>query len=135
MSSRVGIIGVGMTKFGEHWDRRYRDLIVDAGVEAIKDAGIEGNQIEGMYVGSMSPGLFAEQEHVSALVADYSGLGGIPSTRVEAACASGGVALREAYLAVRSGEMDIVVAGGVEKMTDIPTSSAAVALMGAGDQE
>lgn len=135
MSSRVGIIGVGMTKFGELWDRRYRDLIVDAGVDAIKDAGIEGNQIGGMYVGSMSPGLFAEQEHVSALVADYSGLAGIPACRVEAACASGGVALREAYLAVKSGEMDIVVAGGVEKMTDIPTGSAAVALMGAGDQE
>ena len=88
-----------------------------------------------MYVGSMSPGLFAEQEHVSALVADYSGLAGIPATRVEAACASGGVALREAYLAVKSGEMDVVAAGGVEKMTDVPTGSAAVALMGAGDQE
>ncbi len=135
MSSRVGIIGVGMTKFGELWDRGYRDLIVDAGAMAIKDAGIEGDQIEGIYVGSMSPGLFAEQEHVSALVADYSGLRGIPASRVEAACASGGVALREAYLAIKSGEMDIVVAGGVEKMTDIPTGSAAVALMGAGDQE
>jgi len=135
MRSKVGIIGVGMTKFGELWDIRYRDLIVEAGVEAIKDAGIDGDQIESMYVGSMSPGLFAEQEHVSALVTDYSGLTGIPACRVEAACASGGVALREACLAVKSGEVEIVVAGGVEKMTDVPTGSVTITLMGAGDQE
>lgn len=133
--SRVGIIGVGITEFGELWDRGYRNLITDAGTEAMKDAGIEGEDIQGLYVGSMSPGLFAGQEHVSALVADYSGLSGVPATRVEAACASGGLALREAYLAIKSGVMDVVVAGGIEKMTDVPTSSATVTLMGAGDQE
>ena len=131
----MAIIGIGMTRFGELWDKRYRDLITEAGADAIKDAGIEGEDIQGLYIGSMSPGLFAGQEHIGALVADYSGLSGIPATRIEAACASGGLALREAYLTIKSGAMDIVIAGGVEKMTDVTTSSAMIALMGAGDQE
>ena len=132
---RVGVIGVGMTGFGELWDYSYRDLITKAGVKAINDAGIDGEDIQELYIGSMTPGLFAGQEHVAALVADYAGLSGIPATRVEAACASGGLALRQAVLSIRSGRNDIVVVGGVEKMTDIPATSAMVALMGAGDEE
>lgn len=134
-NNRVGIVGVGMTKFGELWDYSYRDLITEAGTKAIRDANIEGEDIQELYVGSMSPGLFAGQEHIGALVADYSGLSGIPAVRVEAACASGGLALRQAYLSIKSGRNDIVVAGGVEKMTDIPAVSAMMALMGAGDEE
>ena len=125
MPKRVGIIGVGSTKFGELWDYSFRDLITEAGTKAITDAGIDGKDIEALYIGSMSPGLFA----------DYAGLSGIPATRVEAACASGGLALREAYIAIKSGLFDIVVAGGVEKMTDVSTESAMINLMGAGDQE
>lgn len=132
---RVAIVGVGMTKFGELWDSSYRDLITEAGVKAILDAGIEGDDIQEIYVGSMSPGLFAGQEHIGALVADYAGLAGVPATRVEAACASGGLALRQAFLSIKSGRNDIVVAGGVEKMTDIPTKSAMMTLMGAGDEQ
>lgn len=133
--NRVAIIGIGMTKFGELWDYSYRDLITEAGIKAITDAGIEGEDIQELYVGSMSPGLFAGQEHIGALVADYSGLSGIPATRVEAACASGGLALRQAFLSIKSGRNDIVVAGGVEKMTDVPTGAAMMALMGAGDEQ
>ena len=132
---KVGIIGVGMTKFGEHWDRSYRDLILEAGTKAITNAGIEGRDIKEIYVGSMSPGTLIGQEHIGALVADYVGLCGIGATRVEAACASGGIALRQAYLSIRSGRNDIVVAGGAEKMTDVPTPQAAVSLAGAGDEE
>lgn len=131
----VAVIGVGLTKFGEFWERSYRDLISEAGLKAIKDAQIEGDEIESMYVGSMTPGLFIQQEHIGALVADNAGLLGIPSTRVESACASGGMALRQAYLAIKSGAADIVVAGGVEKMTDASTEHATVALAGASDQE
>ncbi len=132
---RVAIIGVGLTKFGELWEKSYRDLITEAGLKAIKDAGIEGADVKELFVGSMSPGLFAGQEHIGALVADNAGLTGIPATRVEAACASGGIALRQAYTSVISGQSDIVVAGGVEKMTDVPTGIAMTALMGAGDEE
>ncbi len=133
--TNVAIIGVGLTHFGEFWERSYRDLITEAGVKAIKDAKIDGIEIEAMYVGSMTPGLFIQQEHIGALVADNAGLLGIPSTRVESACASGGLALRQAYLAIKSGVSDIVVAGGVEKMTDASTEHATVALAGAADQE
>ncbi|MFN3528000.1 MAG: beta-ketoacyl synthase N-terminal-like domain-containing protein, partial [Candidatus Altarchaeaceae archaeon] len=132
---RVGIIGTGMTKFGEHWNKSFRELIIEAGIKAIEDAGISGKDIQAIYGGSMASGFFVGQEHIAALIADHVGLCGIPSTRVEAACASGGLALRQAYLAVRSGRVDIAVAGGVEKMTDVPPNMATVALMGAGDEE
>lgn len=135
MKSRVGIIGVGLTPFGEFWEKGLRDLIVEAGVAAIADAGIEGARVDAGYVGSMSPGRFIGQEHVGALLADYVGLTGIPATRVEAACASGGIALREAYLSIKAGEFDVVVAAGVEKMTDVTVERAMVTLGGAGDQE
>jgi len=132
---RVAIIGVGMTKFGEHWERGYRDLVVEAGVKAIEDAGISGEKIDAGFVGTMASGRLIGQEHVGALIADYMGLNPIPVTRVEGACASGGIALRQAYTAVASGVADIVVAGGVEKMTDLDTSGVSDALGGAGDQE
>lgn len=135
IKKKVAVIGVGLTKFGELWDKSYRDLITEAGVKAMNDAGIDGKDVQELFVGSMSPGLFAGQEHIGALVADHAGLTGIPATRVEAACASGGLALRQAYTSIISGRNSIVVAGGVEKMTDVPTGTAMTALMGAGDEE
>ncbi|MEW6329234.1 MAG: thiolase domain-containing protein, partial [Candidatus Micrarchaeota archaeon] len=132
---RVAIVGVGMTKFGEEWERGLRDLITEAGVRAIEDAKIRGEEIDAIYGGTMAAGRLIGQEHITALIADYMGLNPIPATRVEAACASGGVALRCGYLAVASGMHDNVVVGGVEKMTDVPVNEAAVALGGAGDQE
>ncbi len=132
---KVAIIGVGMTKFGEHWERGYRDLVIEAGVRAIEDSGLQGNEISAGYVGSMASGSLIGQEHVGALIADQMGVNPIPVTRVEAACASGGVALRQGYLAVASGAHDIVVVGGVEKMNDLDTNSVSEILGGAGDQE
>ncbi|MGB9576957.1 MAG: thiolase domain-containing protein [Candidatus Micrarchaeia archaeon] len=131
----VSVIGAGMTKFGDHWERSFRDLIVEAGVKAVADARIEGSDIEAIYGGCMASGKLISQEHIGALIADQMGLNPIPSTRVEAACASGGVALRQAYLAVASGAFDVVAVGGVEKMTEVSTEEVALALGGAGDQE
>ncbi|MCD6542448.1 MAG: thiolase domain-containing protein [Thermoplasmata archaeon] len=133
----VAIIGVGITKFGELWDKSFRALITEAGTKAILDAGIEGKDIDALFVGSMSPGRFIGQEHVGALVADSSGLHvmNIPTTRVENACASGGLALRQAYISVASGIHDIVVVGGVEKMTDVIGGEATDILAMAADQE
>lgn len=132
---RVAIIGAGMTRFGEHWEKGYRELVVEAGIKAIEDAGTSGEKIDAGFVGTMASGRLIGQEHVGALIADYMGLNPIPITRVEGACASGGIALRQAYMAVASGLADIVVAGGVEKMTDLETSEVSDALGGAGDQE
>jgi acetyl-CoA C-acetyltransferase len=128
---------VSCTKFGERWDFSLRDMIAEAGVMAIEDAEINGEQIDALYVGNMSGGRFIEQEHIGALIADCAGLSRlhIPSTRVEAACASGGLALRQAVLAVASGYSDIVIAAGVEKMTDVSSGTAADALAAAADRE
>jgi acetyl-CoA C-acetyltransferase len=132
---KVAIVGVGMTKFGEHWDRGFRDLVTEAGVKALEDAGMSGTEISAGYVGTMAAGSLIGQEHTGALIADYMGLNPIPITRVEGACASGSLALRQGLMAVASGMHDVVVVGGVEKMTDLDTAEVSEILGGAGDQE
>ncbi|MEM4360931.1 MAG: thiolase domain-containing protein [Candidatus Anstonellaceae archaeon] len=132
---RVAIVGVGMTKFGEEWGRGFRDLILEAGIKALEDANLSGKEIDAIYCGTMAPGPLIGQEHAAALLADWMGLNPIPSIRVEAACASGGVALRQGYLAVASEMHDCVVVGGVEKMTDVPGPDVISTLGGAGDEE
>ena len=133
----VAVIGVGLTKFGEMWDKSFRQLIAEAGSKAILDAKIEGKDIDALYVGSMSSGRFVDQEHVGALVAEVSGFSHlhIPATRVEGACASGGLAVREGYLSIASGMNDIVVIGGIEKMMDVGGTAATEILATASDQE
>lgn len=131
----VAIIGVGSTKIGEHWDKGLAELAAEAGFEAAYDCGIRGKDLELIIFGNMSGGALVGQEHVAALVASYLGLQPTPAVRVEAACASGGVALRQGYLAVASGLYDLVAVGGVEKMTDVQTERVALALAGAMDFE
>ena len=87
----VAVIGVGITKWGEIWKQSLRDVYVETALLALKDAGVD--KVDSMYVGSMSPGLFVGQEHIGALLADYLGQKNIPATRVESACASGGIAV------------------------------------------
>jgi len=112
----VVVIGAGMTRFGESWDKSIKDIFVEAALGAIGDAGVD--HIDSLYVGAMSSGLFVGQEHLGAVMADYLGVTPVPATHVESACASGGAAFRQAYLEVASGASEIVLAGGVEKMTD-----------------
>ena len=133
----VSIIGAGCTRFGERWDDSLRDLVVETGIRALEDANVSGEEIDGLYVGNMSGGRFVEQEHIGALICDCAGLSRlhVPSTRVEAACASGGLALRQGVLAVASGYSDVVIAAGVEKMTDVTGGVAADALAAAADRE
>ncbi|HYA33740.1 MAG TPA: thiolase domain-containing protein [Candidatus Bathyarchaeia archaeon] len=133
----VAIVGVGCTKFGEMWQKSFRDLFIEAGLMALEDAGVSGAQVEALYGGNMSSGIFVEQEHVGALIADYSGLisNHVPSTRVEAACASGGLALRSGIIAVASDYHDVVISAGIEKMTDVGAEKAMDALAAAADRE
>jgi acetyl-CoA C-acetyltransferase len=137
MMRELAIVGIGCTKFGEMWDKSFRDLFIEAGLMALADARVSGAQIEALYGGNMSSGIFLEQEHVGALIADYSGLtaNNVPSTRVEAACASGGLALRSGVIAVASGYHDVVISAGIEKMTDIGAEKAMDALAAAADRE
>jgi len=118
---------------GELWDKSLRNLCVEAALSAIDDAGVD--HVDSLYVGCMSSGLFVGQEHVGALMADYLGTTPIPATRVESACASGGAAMRAGFLEVASGMSDLVLAGGVEKMTDVDGDEATYALATASDQE
>ena len=129
----VAVIGVGMGSWGELWAKSHRRIWTESALAAIEDAGVE--RVDALYVGCMSGGLFMGQEHLGALLADELGMGPIPATRVESACASGGLALRQAYLAVASGAHDIVLASGLEKMTDVDGNAATYALGTAADQE
>ncbi len=129
----VAVIGVGMTKWGELWEKSLRQIFVETALLALEDAGI--GRIDSMYIGSMSPGLFIGQEHIASLLADYLGKTPIPAARVESACASGGLALRQGFIEVASGMSDIVLVGGIEKMTDVDGSEATYALGTAADQE
>jgi acetyl-CoA C-acetyltransferase len=83
----VAIIGIGETKFGELWDKSFREIGIEAGLLAIQDAKIKGEDIDALYIGNMSAGRFIDQEHIAPLVADYVGLAGanLPATRVEGA--------------------------------------------------
>ena len=128
----VAIIGVGIGKFGEIWEKSMRDLFVEAALDAIGDAGVD--HIDSMYVGCMSGGLFVGQEHLGPLMADYLGQCPIPATRVESACASGGAALRAGLSDVAAGMNDIVLVGGVEKMTDVGGDEATYALATAAEK-
>lgn len=129
----VAVIGVGMTKWGELWEKSLRTIFVETALLALDDAGVD--RIESMYVGSMSSGIFVGQEHIASMLADYLGQAPVPSTRVETACASGGLALRLGFMEVASGMSDVVLVSGIEKMTDVNGYEATYALGTAADQE
>jgi acetyl-CoA C-acetyltransferase len=127
----VAIVAAGMTRFGEIWDSSLRELFADAANECMKNAGV--NRIDSLFIGNMSAGQFVGQEHLGPLLTDEIGLTGIPATRVESACASGGASLRAAFMEVASGASDLVMASGVEKMNDGGDTTAVLA--SAADQE
>src|SRR4030042_3440294 len=129
----VAIIGVGMTRWGELWEKSLRNIWVETALLAVDDAGV--NHIDSIYIGCMSGGLFVGQEHLSSMLTDYLAIGPVPATRVESACASGGLALRQGFIDVASGMSDIVLVTGVEKMTDVSGDEATYALATAADQE
>ena len=133
----VAVIGIGITKFGEIWDKSLRQLGLEAGFQAILDAGISGDNIDALYIGNMSSGSAIAQEHIAPLFADQVGLtrGHIPATGIEAASASGGLAFRQGYLAVAAGQHDIVVVGGAEKMSDTNPAETIETLSSGADRE
>ncbi len=131
----VAIIGIGETKIGELWDMSLRELGIEAGLSAIRDAGVKGEEIEKIYIGNMSAGRLINQEHIAPMIADYAGLDDVPSVRIESGGASGGMALTEGYMSVASGIHDIVVVGGAEKMTDVGDQEAKKILSATADWE
>jgi acetyl-CoA C-acetyltransferase len=113
---KVAIIGMGCSRFGERWDSGPDDLMVEAFGEAIADAGIDRDRIDGAWLG-----VFFDEQSVgkSALPLSMAlRLPNIPVTRVENLCATGTEALRGAAYAVAAGACDIALAMGVEKLKD-----------------
>ncbi len=129
----VSIIGIGQTPVGEHWDKSLRHLAYDALAAAMRNANIE--RADALYVGNMLSGEISGQAHLGPLIADFAGLRGIEAIKVEAACASASAAFRQAYIGVASGLQDIVIAMGVEKMTDDVGSRLTAGLASAADAD
>ncbi len=113
---KVAILGMGCTKFGERWDAGPEDLMVEAFVECIEDAGIDPKELEAAWFGSHFDEVNVGKAAVPLSVALK--LNYIPVTRVENFCATGTEAFRGACYAVASGAYDMVLALGVEKLKD-----------------
>jgi acetyl-CoA C-acetyltransferase len=131
---KVFIKGAYQTDFGELWDQSFGDLLVAAGLGALKKARIEPREIEAVFVGSMLAERVVEQGHLGAYLSSEMGLN-CPAVRIEAACASGGLAVREGFLSLLSGEYETVLVAGVEKMTDACSPEVTSGLMGATNGE
>lgn len=116
----VAVVGAGNSRFGDRIDVNLSDLFAEAFVEALDsvDKGLDPREIGEFFIGSLSSS--GEQIGLSAsLLAEYVGKRGVPAMRVEAACASGGYALRAGIMSIIAGANDVVVVGGVEKMRDV----------------
>jgi acetyl-CoA C-acetyltransferase len=131
--TEVIIAGLGQTTVGEHWDVGLRDLAYYAINAAIKEAG--GLRPQSLFVGNMLAPNLSKQAHLGALLSDYAGLTGIEAVTIEAAGASGGAALRQGYLAIKSGLVDTALVVGVEKFTDVVGAGVDEALATASDSD
>ncbi len=129
----IVIAGIGQTEVGEHWDIGLRELAFMAIQAAVKDSG--GLRPQALLAGNMLAPNLSNQAHLGALLTDYAGLVGIEAVTVEAAGASGGAALRQGYLAVASGMVDVALVIGVEKFTDKIGTDVEEALATASDSD
>jgi len=130
--SKVAVIGVGMTPVKSSSGKSLTELFVQAAKQAIEDAGV--SKVDAMYVGNMMSGFLQNQEHLGSLMASALGREGVPTYKVEAACASGGVAMNAGVKASLSGLDRIVHVGAVEKMSGHTTPQVTAGLMMAEDR-
>lgn len=130
----ISVVGTGLTKFGELWDKSLSDLSLEASTEAIADAQILNKDIDAVFVANMLHGSLSGQDHLGAVVTSLLGIT-CPAFRIEGACASGGLAIHLAVQSLLSGTYRKVLVLGVEKMTDATGSKISSALMGAGSEE
>ena len=128
----AAVLGVGMTSITSGSGRTLTDLFVEAAKQALDDSGVD--RIDSLYVGNMMSGFLQNQEHLGALMATALGKEGVPTYKVEGACASGGVAVNAAVKAVLSGLEEIVLVGAVEKMSGYTTPEVTTGLMMAEDR-
>jgi acetyl-CoA acyltransferase len=117
MADNVVVAGTGMTRFGKYLDRGVRSLSEEAVTEALKDAGLEPRDVQTAYFANAVSGLITGQEMIRGQAAlRHTGLLGIPIFNVENACASAASAFHLAWMAVTSGQYDVALAIGAEKL-------------------
>lgn len=131
---KIAVLGAYQTKFGELWDKSLSDLISEAVFGAIRDSGLPLESLQIGFIGNMLSAITPGQNLLGALLSEITGLS-IPFVRVEAACASGGVALAQACQAIESGNYKVALVVGAEKMTDLSSEDVAQSLMGAASLE
>jgi acetyl-CoA C-acetyltransferase len=131
---KIAVLGAYQTKFGELWDKSLSDLISEAVFGAIRDSGLPQESLQIGFIGNMLSAITPGQNHLGALLSEITGLS-IPFIRVEAACSSGGVALAQACQAIESGNYEVALVVGAEKMTDLSSEDVSQALMGAASLE
>ncbi len=131
--NKAALIGAGMTRFHHslHEDKSSRELFVEAFLECLDsvDKSISHKEIDALFISATASEFFEHQSHTACLLSDWTGLNPIPATRIEAACASSSAALEIGVLAIASGMYDIVLVGGVEKMTTLEVNEMTYALM------
>ena len=125
---QVSILGIGSTAFGRHIGTPIEALAVQAAAQALADADVARTEIGALYLGNFISGPLNGQEVLAGMVADRLGLPNIPCTKVEGACASGGIAFRHAALAIASGQCDVALVVGAETMTHASGAEVTAAL-------
>ncbi|WP_408958325.1 thiolase C-terminal domain-containing protein [Natrinema sp. 74] len=130
--SNVRVAGTGLTPFGNSPERTGRDLFAEASIAAFEDSGVPRDDVEALFYGNFMGDLSEHQGHQGPLMAEAAGVQA-PATRYESACASSGTAVREAVKRIRTGENDVLLVGGAERMTNLGTVGATEALAIAAD--
>jgi acetyl-CoA C-acetyltransferase len=131
--TEVVIAGIGQTPVGEHWEESLRSLAIQAIRAAMADSG--GLQPGALYAGNALAANLSRQAHLGALLADAAGLAGIEAASLEAGGASGGAALRQGYLAVASGLVEVALVVGVEKFTERSGAEVEAAMLTTTDSD
>src|SRR5262249_30874540 len=124
---KCAIVGSGVIKFGENFHQSLTDMVYEAVTLALADAGVERTQLQAAWLGCYEPMLYGFEGNSGTFVSDPLNLFPIPVTRVAAYCATGIEAVRNASLAIASGEYDLVLAVGAEKMREVPSRGSLVA--------
>src|SRR5712691_7889667 len=127
LGGKVAIIGSGVIKFGENFHQSLTDMVYEAVTLALADAKVERGRLQAAWLGCYEPMLYGFEGNSGTFVSDPLNLFPIPVTRVAAYCATGIEAVRNASLAIASGEYDLVLAVGAEKMREVPSRGSLVA--------
>ena len=130
---KVAVVGLGQTKISEHWDKSLRELAGNAALAAIIEAQV--SHVDSVYVGNMLSSTANMQVQLGSMTADWIGQRFTDAIKIESACSSGGAAFRAGYLAVASGDVNVALVVGVEKMTDSPGNEITAGLATAADAD